>query len=148
MEVTISLKCDRSGRVVEKKVDSSEVEHYESRQRTREETLTKIAEFIDQFPAEDLPDLFAMYRGEPYVFINVSDEYCGKPVRRLLGQLFHASDPKSRKSRKKKEGVEELEVEPVNETEETKETEERPGIWVTQESIGSNETPIEASRAS
>jgi hypothetical protein len=69
----------------------------------RKETLKKIQEFFASIPPEDMPDLIACYRGDFRHFINVSKEFCDKPVTRLLDQLFHASDPKARAKPKKKD---------------------------------------------
>ncbi|MGD9209293.1 MAG: hypothetical protein PVI90_00885 [Desulfobacteraceae bacterium] len=99
MQVTITQKCDRSGREESILVDSADVAVYEGRNQRRQEALAKIEEFIATIPADDLPDLFAVYRGELQAFINVNATFCDKPVSRLLGQLFHASDPKTRAKR-------------------------------------------------
>jgi hypothetical protein len=99
MQVTIIQKCDRSGREESILVDSADVAVYEDRDQRRREALAKIEEFIATIPADDLPDLFAIYRGELQAFINVNATFCDKPVSRLLGQLFHASDPKTRAKR-------------------------------------------------
>jgi hypothetical protein len=101
MKVTITLKCDRSGRTEDVQIDSGEIEQYEQMQQKREATLQKIQEFLASIPPEDMPDLIAVYRGDFRHFINVSKEYCDKPVARLLDQLFHASDPKARAKKAK-----------------------------------------------
>lgn len=104
MKVTITLKCDRSGRTEDVQIESGDIAQYEEMQNKREATLQKIQEFFASIPPEDMPDLIACYRGDFRHFINVSKEFCDKPVTRLLDQLFHASDPKSRaKPRKKKD---------------------------------------------
>lgn len=96
MEVTINLKCDRSGRTIEKTIDSTEITKYEERQARREAVLKQIEEFFKGLPKDDMPDLIAIYRGEMRHFINVEAEYCDKPVSRLMDQLFHVSDPTER----------------------------------------------------
>lgn len=101
MEVTITQKCDRSGRTIEKKIDSSEISTFESRQARREETLKKIEEFFAGLPKDVIPDLIAVYRGEMRHFINVEATFCDKPVSRLLDQLFHVSDPSDRVAKAK-----------------------------------------------
>lgn len=108
MLVTIVQKCDRSGRVENVQVESTVVAQYEQRDERRRETLAKIDEFLATIPAEDMPDLIAIYRGERRAFINVNATFCDKPVSRLLDQLFHASDPKKRAKRgsKKKQNGE------------------------------------------
>lgn len=116
MNVTIALKCDRSGRIESVQVDSTEIEQYEARQQQREETLEKIKEFFAEIADEDMPDLIAVYRGEFRHFINVSAEFCDKPVKRLLEQLFHASDPSQRKPRKPRKKKDEQTAEGGNGT--------------------------------
>lgn len=102
MKITITLKCDRSGRTEDVQIESTEIAQYEEMQAKREATLVKIQEFLKTISPEDMPDLIAVYRGDSRHFINVSQEYCDKPVKRLMDQLFHASDPKTRAKRKKK----------------------------------------------
>jgi len=102
MKVTIQLKCDRSGRTEDVQIESTEIAQYEEMQAKREAALVKIQEFFKSIPAEDMPDLIAVYRGDSRHFINVSKEYCDKPVARLMDQLFHASDPSKRGKGKKK----------------------------------------------
>jgi hypothetical protein len=102
MQVTINLKCDRSGRVQEKKIDSEEIPRYEARQKAREAALEKIKEAVKLVPAGELPDLICVYRGEVKSFINVIPEFNDTAVDRLLEQLFHVSDPSARVAKARK----------------------------------------------
>jgi len=96
MKLTVTLKCDRSGRTFDKEIETSEVAAYEARQKVREDTLAKIEEFFKVIPAQELPDLVCVYQGKLRAFINVIPEYNDKAVDRLLEQLFHVSDPSAR----------------------------------------------------
>lgn len=116
MNVTIALKCDRSGRIESIQVDSEEIAKYEAREAVRQETLGKIRDFFAEIPSEEMPDLIAVYRGEMRAFVNVSAEFCDKPVTRLLDQLFHASDPSQRKPRKPRKKKDEQAAEGGNGT--------------------------------
>lgn len=112
MQVTINLKCDRSGRVQEKQVDSAEIPKYEARQKVRENALEKVREALKQIPPEELPDLICVYRGNVKAFVNVIPEFNDSAVDRLLEQLFHVSDPsarvaKARQTRSEKKPAEE-----------------------------------------
>lgn len=101
MKIKIEQKCDRSGRTEEITIESAEVAQYEGRQQKKEATLEGIKEFIAQIPDEAMPDLITVYHGKMYSFVNVSKTFCDKPVLRLIGQLFHASDPKTRAKKAK-----------------------------------------------
>lgn len=96
MQVTIDIKCDRSGRTQSKQIDSTEIPTYEARQKTREAALEKIKDVIKTIPPEDLPDLICVYRGATQAFVNVIPEFNDSAVERLLEQLFHVSDPSAR----------------------------------------------------
>lgn len=96
MQVTIDIKCDRSGRVQSKQIDSTDIPKYEARQKTRENALEKVREALKQIPPEELPDLICVYRGNVKAFVNVIPEFNDSAVDRLLEQLFHVSDPSAR----------------------------------------------------
>lgn len=102
MQVTIDLKCDRSGRVQSKQIEDTEIPAYKERKQTREAALEKVKEAFKQIPPGDLPDLICVYRGEFKSFINVIAEYNDDAISRLLGQLFHVSDPSARAEKARK----------------------------------------------
>lgn len=96
MDITIAIKCDRSGRVLQRVIDDTEIDTYKNQQAARSEALKSITDLVKEIEPDELPDLVCIYRGEIRSLGTVIPEFNDQAVKRLLDQLFHTSDPSER----------------------------------------------------